>query len=112
MSIERRKLSGITFNPTYTVEVTGTGSNNYCYITVNEQKITSVTSLNLSKGTEITLYATTNRISTPGSITINTTVVASGQPAIYNYTITGNCVIELSLNGVSTVYGRIHVKEN
>ena len=95
----------IAFAPsTITVNITGSGSSQYAYVTVNGTKYTTATTIECEAGTEISIKVSGTNItnSQKSQITLNGTVVASGTTsgAVYSFAPDTDVVnIELTKNG-------------
>lgn len=79
--------------PIRTVTITGEGNINVCYVTINGTKYYEASTLEVEAGTIIDMYVTGRYGSSTGTITLNGTTVASGRPAEYAYTATGDVTI-------------------
>lgn len=77
-----------------TVNITGSGNATYLYLTVDGTKYTSANTVVVPVGTIISCYA--RRSYGNGSILLNGTTVASGNPANYDYEVTGNVTIKMT----------------
>lgn len=88
----------------YTVNITGTGSSTYCYVTINGTKYTSAKTLTVPEGTKIscTVSVAVGGYDGNAYVTLNGTKVLS-QKGTYQYTVTSNCTIQLNYNGTLTI---------
>lgn len=98
----------IAFAPsTITVNITGTGYNNYSYVTINGTNYSSATTLEVEVGTEILAYAwaTSGVYKTSAEIELNGSVVATGtRNKAASYTFTPNCsVVDIALSFTSNI---------
>lgn len=87
---------------TYTVTITGRGSNTNCYVTIDGNKYTSAAEITgLPEGTAIDCYALKSATS---KIYLNGEEVASGRPARYTYQLIGNTEFSLQITGAAKIY--------
>lgn len=91
-----------------TLEISGAGSGETCYVTVNGTKYYTATTFEMDVGTAVTVGVASKQNRYTSKITLNGTTVASSSmqttSASYELTITDNCLITLSVPNDNT-YG-------
>ena len=90
----RYQNGGEYVSQTRTVTVTGTGNSNYCYLTINGNKVYSARVYHVTSGDEIECFLDAAR----SSVILNGETVMS-KPGTYTYTVTSDCSIDLNCYG-------------
>ena len=87
----RYQNGGEYVNPIKTVTVTGSGDKNYCYLTINGNKVYSAGVYHITSGDEIECF-----LDAIISIVILNGETVMSKPGKYTYTVTSDCSIAFS----------------
>lgn len=95
----RYQNGGEYIPPIRTVTVTGSGSANYCYLTINGTKVYKPRVFEVTSGDVIGVYVAAISC----GVTLNGETVMSAK-GTYEYTVESDCAIALSINYPMTAY--------